>query len=109
MFAKMNVGNDVWMGHHVNIMGGVTVGDGAIIAAGSIVTRDVPPYAIVAGVPAQIKRYRFSDKTIERLLRAKWWELELADLSELPFRDIERCLDAIEAIRAGKPAIAVAG
>jgi hypothetical protein len=104
----MNVGNDVWMGHHVNVMGGVTVGDGAIIAAGSIVTRDVPPYAIVAGVPGQIKRYRFADKIIERLLRAKWWDLDLADLSGLPFRDIERCLDRIEAIRADKPAVAVA-
>jgi acetyltransferase-like isoleucine patch superfamily enzyme len=109
MFAKMNVGNDVWMGHHVNVMGGINVGDGAIIAAGSIVTKDVPPYAIMAGVPAQVKRLRFSEKIIERLLRAKWWELDLTDLSGLPFRDVERCVDAIEAIRAGKPLAAVAG
>jgi acetyltransferase-like isoleucine patch superfamily enzyme len=109
MLAKVNVGNDVWMGHHVNVMGGISVGDGAIIAAGSIVTKDVPPYAIMAGVPAQVKRLRFSDKIIERLLLAKWWELDLADLSGLPFRDVERCLDAIEAIRAGKPLAALAG
>jgi hypothetical protein len=52
---------------------------------------------------------RFSEKIIERLLRAKWWELDLTDLSGLPFRDVERCVDAIEAIRAGKPLAAVAG
>jgi hypothetical protein len=63
------------------------------------VTKDVPPYAIVAGTPATIRRLRYSDNTVERLLRVKWWELELADLSGLPFRDVERCLDAIEAIR----------
>jgi acetyltransferase-like isoleucine patch superfamily enzyme len=103
MFRTATVGSDVWAGHHVNIMGGVTVGDGAIIAAGSIVTKDVPPYAIVAGAPATIKRLRFPEVTIERLLRLKWWELELCDLSGLPFRDIERCLDMIEAIRERKP------
>ena len=102
MFRTATVGSDVWAGHHVNIMGGVTVGDGAIIAAGSIVTKDVPPYAIVAGAPATIKRLRFPEGTIERLLRLKWWELELCDLSGLPFRDIERCLDIIEAIREKK-------
>jgi acetyltransferase-like isoleucine patch superfamily enzyme len=100
MFSPVSVGNDVWMGHNVNVLPGVSVGDGAIIAAGSAVTRDVPPYAIVAGAPAAIKRYRFADATIERLLRLKWWELELSDLSGLPFRDIERCLDMIEDIRS---------
>jgi acetyltransferase-like isoleucine patch superfamily enzyme len=102
MFAKVVVGNDVWTGHNVNIMGGVNVGDGAIIGAGSVVTKDVPPYAIVAGVPATVKRYRFSEAVIERLLRVKWWELDLADLSGLPFRDVQRCLDSIENIRAAR-------
>ena len=100
MFAHVTVGSDVWTGHNVNVMAGVSVGDGAIIAAGSVVTKDVPPYAIVAGVPATIKRLRFPEQTIERLLRLKWWELELSQLSGLPFRDIDRCLDTIEAIRA---------
>ena len=100
MFLKVTIGNDVWMGHNVNILSGVNVGDGAVIAAGSVVTRDVPPYAIVAGVPAIIKRFRFSEKIIERLLRGKWWELELSDLSGLPFRDVERCLDSIENLRS---------
>jgi acetyltransferase-like isoleucine patch superfamily enzyme len=100
MFRQVTVGNDVWTGHNVNVTGGVNVGDGAIIAAGSVVTKDVPPYAIVAGVPATIKRYRFSDQIIERLMRVKWWDLELADLSGLPFRDVERCLDMIEDIKS---------
>ena len=100
MFERVRVGNDVWTGHNVNVMAGVTIGDGAIIAAGSVVTKDVPPYAIVAGVPAEIKRLRFSEQTIERLLRVKWWDLELSQLSGLPFRDVERCLDMIEDIKA---------
>jgi acetyltransferase-like isoleucine patch superfamily enzyme len=100
MFKHVSIGNDVWTGHNVNVMAGINVGDGAIIAAGSVVTKDVPPFAIVAGVPATVKRLRFSDKTIERLLRVKWWDLELSDLSGLPFRDVERCLDRIEEIKA---------
>lgn len=102
MFSTVTIGNDVWTGHHVNVLGGVTVGDGAVIAAGSAVTKDVPPYAIVAGAPAVVKRMRFSERVIERLLAAKWWDLELSDLSGLPFRDVERCLDMIECIKAGK-------
>jgi acetyltransferase-like isoleucine patch superfamily enzyme len=99
MYLTATIGNDVWMGHNVNVLSGVNVGDGAVVAAGSIVTKDVPPYAVVAGVPATIKRLRFPDNVVARLLRAKWWELELSDLSGLPFRDIERCLDAIEELR----------
>jgi acetyltransferase-like isoleucine patch superfamily enzyme len=102
MFRHAVIGNDVWTGHNVNIMAGVSVGDGAVIGAGSVVTKDVPAYAIVAGVPAQIRKFRFPEKTIERLLRLKWWELELSDLSGLPFRDIDRCLDRVEEIRARK-------
>lgn len=102
MFPTVTIGNDVWTGHNVNVMPGVNVGDGAVLAAGAVVTKDVPPYAIVAGVPATIKRYRFAEKTIEKLLRVKWWELELSELSGLPFRDIERCLGMLEEIRARK-------
>jgi acetyltransferase-like isoleucine patch superfamily enzyme len=102
MFQHVTIGSDVWTGHHVNVMPGVNVGHGAVIGAGAVVTRDVPPYAVVAGVPAEIKRLRFSEPVIERLLRLKWWELELSDLTGLPFRDVERCLDRIEEIRERK-------
>ncbi|HEU0072184.1 MAG TPA: CatB-related O-acetyltransferase [Alphaproteobacteria bacterium] len=99
MFEPVTIGNDVWIGHNVNVMAGVTVGDGAILGAGSVVTKDVPPYAVVGGVPAKIIRYRFEDSVIERLLAVKWWELELPQLSGLPYRDIRACLDILEARR----------
>lgn len=67
------VGSDVWIGYEAVILSGVTIGDGAIIGARAVVTRNVPPYAIVGGVPARLIRKRFDDKTIETLLRLKWW------------------------------------
>ena len=73
-FRRVTVGNDVWIGTGVMVMGGVTIGDGAVVGAGAIVTKDVPPYAVVAGVPAKIIRYRFSEDQIEALLKLKWWE-----------------------------------
>jgi acetyltransferase-like isoleucine patch superfamily enzyme len=71
------IGNDVWMGQSAIILSGVTVGDGAIIGAGAVVSRDVPPYAIVAGNPAQVVRHRFSQSTIEFLLNLQWWDWPL--------------------------------
>lgn len=68
------IGNDVWIGSNVIILGGVTIGHGAVVAAGSVVNRDVPPYAIVAGVPAKIIRYRFTDEQLTELLNDPWWE-----------------------------------
>ncbi len=100
MFTVVTMGSDVWTGHNACVMGGVKVGHGAVIAAGSVVTKDVPPYAVVAGVPATIKRFRFGDQLIERLLQSHWWDLELRQLSGLPFRDVERCLDRIDEIRS---------
>lgn len=71
--TAIKVGNDVWIGDSALIIAGVKIGDGAVIAAGSVVTRDVPPYAIVGGVPAKIIKYRFNEKQIEELLDIKWW------------------------------------
>lgn len=69
------IGNDVWIGSHVLINGGVKIGDGAVIGAGAVVVKDVPPYAIVGGVPAKIIRYRFSEEIISKLLEIKWWNM----------------------------------
>lgn len=68
------IGNDVWIGNHVLLISGVHVGDGAIIAAGAVVTTDVEPYCIVGGVPAKVIKKRFSDEQIDVLLRFKWWD-----------------------------------
>ena len=67
------IGNDVWVGYGAMLLGGANVGDGAVIAAGSVVFTDVPPYAIVAGNPAKVVRSRFSPQIVERLLRIQWW------------------------------------
>lgn len=69
------IGNDVWIGSHVLINGGVHIGDGAVIGAGAVVVKDVPPYAIVGGVPAKLIRYRFSPEIIDRLVKVQWWAL----------------------------------
>lgn len=67
------IGNDVWIGYDAIIMPGVKIGDGAIIGTRAVVTKDIPPYTIVGGVPAKPIRKRFDDKTIEKLLSIKWW------------------------------------
>jgi acetyltransferase-like isoleucine patch superfamily enzyme len=68
------IGNDVWIGMETTILGGVTIGSGAIIGACSVITKDVPPYAIVAGNPARIVKYRYNPEQIEALLRIRWWD-----------------------------------
>ena len=80
------IGNDVWIGYEAVIMAGVRIGDGAIIAARAVVTRDVPPYTIVGGVPAKTIRPRFDDRTTARLLELQWWNWPIGKIREnLPF------------------------
>jgi acetyltransferase-like isoleucine patch superfamily enzyme len=67
------IGNDVWIGHGAMVLSGVTVGDGACIGAGAVVSKDVPPYAIVAGNPARVVRMRFDEQVVARLLEIRWW------------------------------------
>lgn len=81
------VGNDVWIGMQATILPGVTIGDGAIVAAKAVVSGDVPPYAIVAGNPARVVRMRYDEATVARLLAVAWWDW--------PVDKITRNLDAI--------------
>jgi len=71
----VEIGNDVWIGKNATVLSNVKVGNGAIIGTGAIVTKDVPDYAVVAGVPAKIIKYRFSEEIITKLLEIKWWNL----------------------------------
>lgn len=85
------VGNDVWIGYEAVILAGVTIGDGAVIAARSVVTRDVAPYTIVGGTPARMIRPRFDERTIARLQELQWWNWP-----------IERIREAIPALQSGR-------
>lgn len=82
-YKPIKIGNDVWIGARAIIMDGVTIANGAVIAAGAIVTKDIPAYAIAAGVPSKIIRYRFRDTVIQKLEESKWWEKEPKKLSLL--------------------------
>ncbi|EHK2407012.1 CatB-related O-acetyltransferase [Clostridium perfringens] len=78
-FADSNtvkIGNDVWIGEKVFIKSGISIGNGAIIGANSVVTKNVPDYAVVAGCPAKIIKYRFSEEIIDELLKIKWWDID---------------------------------
>jgi virginiamycin A acetyltransferase len=68
------IGNDVWLGYDVLVMPGIKIGDGAIVAASAVVTKDVPPYAVVGGNPAQVVKQRFSDEVVAELLAIRWWD-----------------------------------
>lgn len=71
------IGNDVWIGSNATILSGIKIGDGAVVGAESVVTKDVPPYAVVAGNPARIVKYRFTQPEIEQFLEIKWWDWPL--------------------------------
>lgn len=74
---KPQIGNDCWVGENVFICGGVKIGDGAVVLAGAVITEDIPPYALVGGVPAKIIKYRFDESTIKFLLDFQWWNKDI--------------------------------
>ena len=88
------IGSDCWIGQGSQIVEGVRIGDGAVVLAGAVVTKDVPPYAIVGGVPAQIKSYRYDDETIKFLVKVQWW-----NNSEEWFRQNWKLLTDMEAFK----------
>ena len=98
--GSIHIGNDVWIGHGVTVMSGVKIGDGAVIAANSTVTKDIEPYTIAGGVPAKPIKKRFDDKTIERLLDSEWWNLPKewleANSNVLFSNNVEEFLNLVE-------------
>lgn len=94
------VANDVWIGYGAIVMPGVRIGDGAIIATASVVTKDVPPYAIVGGNPASLLRYRFEERIIGRLLAVRWWEWDAATVAKNVRALCSGDVDALEPPRA---------
>lgn len=97
-YSPIAIGNDVWIGARAIVLDGVTIGDGAIVAAGAVVTKDVPPYAIVGGVPARIIRYRFDERQIEFLMAFKWWDRDEEWLRRnvIKFHDIQKLMNSFQ-------------
>jgi acetyltransferase-like isoleucine patch superfamily enzyme len=81
--SKIIIGSDVWIGYSSIIKSGISIGVGSVIGAGSVVTRDVPPYSIVVGVPAKVIKYRFDPDLIQDLLKSEWWEVDRGILKQL--------------------------
>lgn len=97
------IGNDVWVGHGAQIMAGVTIGDGAIVAAGAIVSKDVPPYAVVAGNPAVVKKFRVPPLLITPLLRSKWWRFAPWQLQHLDPGNLQDFVSGVFAMSEEEP------
>ena len=89
------IGNDVWIGKGASILSGVKIGDGVIVGAHTVVSKDVPPYAVIVGNPYVIKRYRYSPEIIDKLLKIKWWEWSDEIIKEriLDFREINQFIE----------------
>jgi acetyltransferase-like isoleucine patch superfamily enzyme len=102
---KTIIGNDVWIGHGAFILPGVRIGDGAVIAAMSVVTKDVPSYAIVAGSPARIKKYKVADTHIESLIQSRWWDFPPWVLKGTSVDNIPAFLDHISELRGAGVAL----
>lgn len=96
--GKTEIGHDVWIGDGATILRGVKVGTGAVIGARAVVTKDVEPYTVVAGVPARSIRQRFTDDISQRLLASAWWMLPEPALLSLDMGDIESCLARMETL-----------
>lgn len=93
--AACTIGNDVWIGHGATVLPGVNISSGAVVGAGAVVTKDVNPFEIVAGVPAKVIRKRFPGDVIEKLLRIEWWEWDRPTLEERfgDFTDLNKFLE----------------
>jgi acetyltransferase-like isoleucine patch superfamily enzyme len=98
------IGNDVWIGLDAIVLSGITIGDGAVVSAGAVVTKDVPPYAIVGGNPAKIIAYRFSEEQIKDLLKIKWWNMDTKKIKDNInlFGDVDKFIKFFKVGKNGK-------
>lgn len=94
----ITIGNDVWIGEDVRFAGGISIGNGAVVATRAVVTKDVPPYAIVGGIPARVLRYRFDEGLRNRLIESQWWDYNCVDLPQI-WDDPEKFLDALDIMK----------
>jgi len=94
-FEAISIANDVWVGANVIVLDGVNIANGVIVAAGSVVTKDVPPYAVIGGVPAKVIKYRFEKDEIDQLLEIKWWDKDIEYLKKnyKKFHNIKKFLE----------------
>jgi acetyltransferase-like isoleucine patch superfamily enzyme len=99
--AHTSIGHDVWLGAQAVIAAGVTVGTGAVVGANSVITKDVDPYDVVAGVPARTIRSRFDAETCQRLLASRWWELPFKEICKLPYRNALSSLELLSKASIG--------
>lgn len=97
------IGNDVWLGYESLVLPGVTIGDGAVVAARSVVSRDVPPYSVVAGNPARVVRVRYDEPEVERLLRLAWWNWPVARVTAAVPLLVAGDVDGLEALAPDRP------
>ena len=89
-YISLNVGHDAWIGHNAIILPNVKeIGIGAVVAAGAVVNKDVPPYAVVVGNPARTVRFRFSPEIISNLLESKWWEKSIEEIKKSDFSSFQ--------------------
>ncbi len=96
------IGHDAWIGRNAIILQGMNIGIGAVVGAGAVVIKDVPPFAIVMGNPARFIRWRFDEETRDRILASRWWEYDLSHIPHRDYSDVHGMLDQIERIQPPK-------